>query len=60
MLVIEPPFRHVFEELLSWTAGAIKMVDKVDQLQDIKYYPVLVAHDRFVSILPLIFVFRIK
>ena len=48
MLVTKPPFRHVFEKLLSWIAGTIKMVDKVDELQDVKYYPVLVAHNGFI------------
>ena len=35
MLVTEPNFRHVFEELLSWISGTIKIVDKVYELQDI-------------------------
>ena len=48
MLVTKPPFLHVFEELLSWISGTIKIVDKIYELQDVKYYPVLVAHNGFV------------
>ena len=48
MLVTEPPFLYVFEELLSWISGTIKIVDKIYELHDVKYYPVLVAHNGFV------------
>ena len=47
MLVTEPPFRHVLEEFLQWIYGIIRIVDKVYELQDVKYYPVLVAHNGF-------------
>ena len=47
MLVTEPPFRHVFEEFLQWIYGIIRIVDKAYELQDVKYYPVLVAHNGF-------------
>ena len=48
MSLTEPPFLHVFEELLSWISGTIKTVDKIYELQDVKYYPVLVAYNGFV------------
>ena len=47
MLVTEPPFHHVFEEFLQWIYGIIRIVDKAYELQDVKYYPVLVAHNGF-------------
>ena len=47
MLVTEPPFRHVFEEFLQWISSTVKIVDKIYELQDVKYYPVLVAHNGF-------------
>ena len=47
MLVTGPPFRHVLEEFLQWIYGIIRIVDKVYELQDFKYYPVLVAHNGF-------------
>ena len=47
MLVTEPPFRHVLEEFLQWIYGIIRIVDKVYELQDVKYYLVLVAHNGF-------------
>ena len=49
MLVTEPPFRHVFEEFLQLIYGIIRIVDKAYELQDVKYYPVLVAHNGFNS-----------
>ena len=33
---------------MSWISGTIEIVDKVYELQDVKYYPVLVAHNGFV------------
>ena len=47
MLVTEPPFRHVFEEFLQWISSTVKIIDKIYELQDVKYYPVLVAHNGF-------------
>ena len=47
MLVTEPPFRHVFEEFLQWICSIVKIVDKIYELQDVKYYPLLVAHNGF-------------
>ena len=45
MLVTEPPFRHVLEELLAWISSTIQ---EVKQWQQLKYFPVLVAHNGFV------------
>ena len=40
MLVIEPPFRHVLEELLAWISSTVQ---EVEQWQELKYFQVLVA-----------------
>ena len=45
MLVAKPPFRHVLEELLAWISSAVQ---EVEQWQELKYFPVLVAHNGFV------------
>ena len=45
MLVTEPPLCHVLKEFLQLIYGIIRIVDKVYELQDVKYYPVLVAHN---------------
>ena len=45
MLVAEPPFRHVLEELLAWISSTVQ---EVEQWQELKYFPVLVAHNGFV------------
>ena len=45
MLVIEPPFLHVLEELLLWISSTVQ---QVEQCQQLKYFPVLVAHNGFV------------
>ena len=45
MLVTEPPFRHVLEELLAWISSTVQ---EVEQWQELKYFPVLVAHNGFV------------
>ena len=47
MLVTEPPFRHVLEEFLQWIHGIIRIVVKAYELQDAKYYSVLVANNDF-------------
>ena len=45
MLVTEPPFRHVLEELLAWISSTVQ---EVEQHQHLRYFPVLVAHNGFV------------
>lgn len=45
MLVTEPPFIHVFEELLTWISSTVQ---EVEQWQQLKYFPVVVAHNGFV------------
>ena len=45
MLVAEPPFLHVLEELLAWISSTVK---EVEQCQQLKYFPLLVAHNGFV------------
>ena len=45
MLVAEPPFLYVLEELLAWISSTVK---EVEQCQQLKYFPVLVAHNGFV------------
>ena len=45
MLVAEPPFRHVLEELYAWISSTVQEVEHSHALQ---YYPVLVAHKGFV------------
>ena len=47
MLVTEPPFLHVLEELLVWISSTVQ---EVEQCQQLKYFPVLVAHNGFVLI----------
>jgi len=45
MLKGHPPFSAVLKELLSWVGDT---VNKMDQWQGIKHYPLLVAHNGFV------------
>ena len=45
MLVAEPPFRHVLEELYAWINSTVQ---EVEHSHALKYYPVLVAHNGFV------------
>ena len=45
MLLAEPPFRHVLEEFLAWISSTLQ---EVEQWQELKYFPVLVAHNGFV------------
>ena len=45
MLVAEPPFRHVLEELYAWISSTVQ---EVEHSHALKYYPVLVAHNGFV------------
>ena len=45
ILVAEPQFRHVLEELLAWICSTVQ---EVEQSQALQYYPVLVAHNGFV------------
>ena len=40
MLLAEPPFRHVLEEFLAWISYTLQ---EVEQWQELKYFPVLVA-----------------
>ena len=45
MLVAEPRFRHVIEELLAWICSTVQ---EAEQSQELQYYPALVAHNGFV------------
>ena len=45
MLLAEPPFRHVLEEFLAWISSTLQ---EVEQWQELKYFPILVAHNSFV------------
>ena len=40
-------FSSCLGRILQWIYGIIRIVDKVYELQDVKYYPVLVAHNGF-------------
>ena len=51
MLVPEPPFRHVLEELLAWISSTVQ---EVEQWQELKYFAILVAHNGFVFDFPLL------
>ena len=51
MLVTEPPFRHVLEELLAWIFSTVQ---EVEQHQHLRYFPVLVAHNGFFDFLLLL------
>ena len=45
MLVAEPPFTHILEELYAWISSTVQ---EVGHLHALKRYPVLVAHNGFV------------
>ena len=42
MLVSKPPFTHILEDLLAWISSTVQ---EVEQWQELKYFPVLVAHN---------------